>query len=83
MSDYSSYEQFKSRASRAMKRRKLTEEHRFTICVALRLQYDTAIRFLDMHEPYASHFLVSAGKAWDAYKAFSGYPMNGYYHHEH
>lgn len=62
-----------------MKKRplRLTEEHHLTICLALRGEYERCMTFLNLHGPNAGHFLTHAGKAWDTYKAFTGFPMHG------
>lgn len=65
------------RARRIAKRKpKLTEEHRFTIRLALRRQYRSAMENLDMHGERASFWLRQAGEAWHAYQAFTGTPVH-------
>lgn len=55
---------------------KLTERQGFTIRLALRAEYERSMEFLNLHSFFASHYLVQAGEAWDAYKAFTGYPIH-------
>lgn len=57
-------------------RPRLTDEHRLTIRLALRGEYDQSMKLLDFHGGVAGVFLRSAGNAWDAYKAFTGRRMH-------
>jgi len=60
------------------RRVKLTDEHRFTICVALSRAYHHSMESLDMTDGGASFWLRNASDAWEAYKAFAGYSITHY-----
>jgi hypothetical protein len=60
-----------------VKRRQLTAANENAIAVSLRLHYQESMNNLDLAgSDIAGHFLREAGNAWDAYRAFMGYPMH-------
>lgn len=53
----------------------LTDTQKVAIRLALRADYENSMRQLDMISPWGMPWFRHAANAWDAYRAFTGYPL--------
>ena len=58
-----------------VRRSPLKERHSRAIRLALRSEYQNAMRYLNWLDPYAGTWIRIAGDAWEAYRVFTGYTI--------